>query len=199
VWRVLAIAVTMTGCGRLFGLEPPVRDDPPTDGPNGDASMISDGQMIGDASNLDGCPSTYMVTFGLSTSRYRIVAGNMSTWDSAQMACLQDQLPGSQKYTHLLVAATDAELAALEAAVNSDIWVGLSDRAIEGAYQWVTQETNNYPPTTGDPWGTDEPKASAAEDCVLMTTTGDLEVRGCGTNKPFVCECDGFMNDPTKY
>jgi hypothetical protein len=204
VWRVLAIAVALTGCGRLFGLEPPVHDDSiPSDGAKSDGAGPSDARvdtnMTADASSIAGCPSTYTVTFGLSTSRYRIGSGNQTSWDAAQAACLQDQLLGSQKYTHLLVAATDAELAAVEAAVDTDIWVGLSDRAIEVAYQWVTQETNNYPPTSGDPWGTGEPKASATEDCVLVSNTGDLEVRSCGTNKPYICECDTFMNDPTKY
>jgi hypothetical protein len=32
-----------------------------------------------------------------------------------------------------------------------------------------------------------------------MNTTGDLEVVLCGNGKNYACECDTFMNDPSRY
>ena len=198
MWRGLAIVVALTGCGRLFGIEPPVRGDDDGTGDGGvhdDAAR--DGQS-GDANTSVGCPNTYNVVFGVTSTRYRIVT-SPTKWPAAQAACLADQLSSTTRYTHLIVGASDIELSALDSALPGQSWIGLSDRAIEAAYQWVTQETNNYPPASGDPWATDEPKANDTEDCVMIDGTGDLVMQNCDLNKPYVCECDAFMNDPTKY
>ncbi|HUS29048.1 MAG TPA: C-type lectin domain-containing protein [Kofleriaceae bacterium] len=201
MWRVLVLAVSLTGCGRLFGLEPPTLDDGTVDEDASVSDASSDARIAdapADTPSNALCPQSYSMVLGTSPSRYRFVNGG-TAWDVAQAACLADQITGSTRFTHLIVAANDAELSALDAALGGEKWVGLSDRAIEGAYQWVTAETNNYPPSTGGPWGTDEPKASGAEDCVLMSNTGDLEMRSCGLGRQYVCECDAFPNDPTKY
>lgn len=199
------MAMTLTGCARLFGLDPPVFDDGLDDAGariDGHSDARNDGAndgATGDVPPVAGCPQTYGTVLGTSSSRYRIVTNMAIAWENAQAQCLNDQLQGATKYTHLVVATDDIELAALAATVSNEIWTGLSDRAIEGAYQWVTQETNTYPPSSGDPWAAGEPKASAGDDCVMLQTQGVLKVTSCTFGKIFVCECDAFMNDPTKY
>jgi hypothetical protein len=205
VWRVLAIAVTLTGCGRLFDLEPPVLGH----GDDDAAVGTDDGRIDSaiDAALSDGppdgpgfpatCPSTYTITV-VGGSKYRLVTAN-KPWDSAQADCLADQLTNSSRHTHLAVVTDNQEIAAIAAVVAGDTFVGLSDRITEGAYIWVTDEITAFPGASGAPWGTNEPLASATADCVTESPNGALRVVDCGNSRDYICECDAYAADPTRY
>src|SRR6478672_3967152 len=108
------MVVTLTGCGRLFDLEPPTLGNGHDDGgvhsdADGSASG-ADGQKDGpgsDGNTVAGCPSNYTTVLGTSTSRYRIVTNMAISWDSAQTQCLNDQVMNANRYTHLIVGASD--------------------------------------------------------------------------------------------
>ena len=205
--RLLALALLLSGCSRLFGLEPPVRGDDDDDAAIGtddgrlDSMSVSDGALRDappDTTALPAtCPSTYNIVV-VNGTKYRLVTANMS-WDNAQATCLADQPPNSSRYTHLAVITSSQEVTVVQAVLNGETFVGLSDRVTEGTYTWVTAETTTFPPATGAPWGTNEPQASAAADCVIEATNGTLKVVDCGNNRDFICECDAYAADPSRY
>jgi len=196
--RLLATSlVVCTGCTAIFGLEEPVRrvsdggvidgvpDARPRDARAVDAPPV-------DAPLLDGlvCPVGYAAISG-STSKYRI-DNNNETWDAAEADCESDG-------QHLIVVSNETERAALVGLTAGSTWIGLSDRATEGTFRWVTDEdTGGYPPATGTPWAAGEPSAdTVASDCTLQSTTWNDAP--CTLNREYVCECDGYAANPAHY
>jgi hypothetical protein len=194
--RYALALILLAGCSQLLGLDSPAHVDANSDGPRSDA-MSADGKADGAVPAT--CPISYSIVTGLSTSRYRVSMNNTS-WDAAQAACLGDQPPGNTRHTHLAVVTDDMELAAITAAATNDQWIGLSDRVTEGTYVWVTDEVTAYPPTSGTPWGTNEPQAGTTINCVVASKSGgQLRVQQCGNARSYICECDGHANDTTHY
>ena len=66
------------------------------------------------------------------------------------------------------------------------LFIGLSDREIEGQYKWSDDET--APLLEG--WGTDEPSGGSTENCVVITEYRSwkwADVK-CDGPFPFICE-----------
>jgi hypothetical protein len=72
---------------------------------------------------------------------------------------------------------------------TSGYWIGASDVAVEGAFEWVTGE-----PVLRTDWGGGEPNNDfGTEDCVeyRVGITDLMNDRTCGDGMAWVCEWDG--------
>ena len=109
-----------------------------------------------------------------------LACGVAVPWEAARLACLD-------LGADLVVVedrAEDDAVAALAGGV--DAWIGLSDSASEGDFEWVDGTTPGF-----TRWYPGEPNDYAgAEDCVGVNfgQTGAWNDWGCETALPFVCE-----------
>jgi hypothetical protein len=109
---------------------------------------------------------------------YRFVA-NAVSWSAASLDC--------QRWGGWLVAVGSAqEDAFLSAQTNVDVWLGLSDSAVEGQMVWVNGESSTYRnwlPMQPDNFGNDE-------DCVEKRNMGGTwNDRPCdGAPRAYFCE-----------
>ncbi len=145
------------------------------------------------------CPASYIKTIPDTSSKYRIELAPVS-WEVAAADCADDG-PTS----HLVVFGSEAERAGVFTSVANgiQIWVGFTDRKLDGSYQWITAEGA---PTDAILWGTNEPDELVdAYDCARLLQNGaqypgSFEMRSCATaGARYVCECDEFANDPSRY
>jgi len=181
------------GCSAIFGLEPPapIRQDAQS---HDDAR---DGRSL-DAPPTDApidlvCPGNYMQVATTGTY-YRFVTAQAS-WLGAATDCADDD-----PHTHLVVITSDQErMLAFELGGSSPGWIGLSDLASEGSYRWVTAEPTSYPLPNSAAWSNGEPSNDASQDCVTFNGQGELKDDPCGFGRPYLCECDGYPDDPTRY
>ncbi len=158
-------------------------DARPTDArPSTDALQPTDA-LTTDA--LTTCPAGY-------TSGYRYISA-AQTWRAAEGDCEDD----STGVTHLIVINDQAELAAVNAAVATDIWVGVvrdpvvPDGPSSWQWRWVTGG-----PALFLPWEASQPdNASGAQFAVsLINATGqlrDIDVSSTSA-RAALCECDGL-------
>lgn len=191
-WVVLACAA-LSGCSALFGLEEPLRardadvDDVLVDAPPDAPDALFDGMP--DASlDAPGCPMTYAATAG----RYYRLSTTQAGWAGAAADCADDS-PTS----HLVVIGTPAELTLVNNTFSdeNEIWIGLSDRITDGTFLWVTTEdTMGYPPASGAPW-----QNLGTGPCVQHKIPDGFNTRDCGLTRRYLCECDGYPNDPSRY
>jgi len=81
------------------------------------------------------------------------------------------------------------------------VWVGYSDRITEGVFLAITDEPIGGYVANGSPaWASGEPNhQSAAENCTEIILEGGLNDNDCTNTRPFVCECDSYANDPSRY
>jgi hypothetical protein len=102
------------------------------------------------------------------------------TWTQARDICRADG-------AHLAVIDDADENAYVRSLSSSVLWIGLSDRAVEGMFVWVTGA-----PVTYTNWQSGEPNNYGlyGEDCTEMYTSGLWNDEGCGDALRFVCECD---------
>ncbi len=144
------------------------------------------------------CPATYTISLPSTTSRYRLDSGGLD-WTQANAACVADQV-SPKGFTHLVVFADRQEQTELEAIVD-DVWVGYSDRVVEGTFLAVTSEPiGNYVQPGSPAWAAGEPNhQTAAENCVEIILEGGLNDNDCANTRMSVCECDGYTNDPSRY
>lgn len=181
------------GCSTIFGLETPraladaaAVDDAGPDAPDdsGPVDMMTDAPIA--------CPLTYTTTIG--TSKYRASVQNRGFPEAAA------DCAGDGTNTHLAVITSQTELANVLVLVSFHAWIGLSDRVTAGTLIWVTNEDGGgYPPADGMPWGTGEPAFGSTKHCVLTREDGEWSIESCGLNRPYICECDAFANDATRY
>jgi hypothetical protein len=169
--------------------------------PPGDDAPLADTPRDGipldaplDAPPMFTCPGNYLAIAG-STTRYRQVI-MAQTWEAAAADCAND-LAG---HTHLAVLSSDNERLSINASFLGLAWIGLQDRTTNGTYRWITAEnTNNYPPLAVPPWGNGQPTGGTDFDCVYLNGTFGLDDERCAVFFPYVCECDAFANDPSRY
>jgi hypothetical protein len=202
VWRTVLL-LGLAGCDLLFGLEHLEPDTQSADAAVDDARR--DGRVIGDApvdaviQTHSSCPSGFTKPY--ENSSYTYVDTPMS-WYDALTYCKSLDDPTSTKRVHLPVLTSDMErsthLYVMVVGSASEYWIGLSDTAVEGVYQWVTDEQVDYP--TASAWGTGEPSEGPADDCVRVAySNNDLDSIACATPSRFVCECDDHAYDPLHY
>jgi hypothetical protein len=129
------------------------------------------------------CPGCTVATHGGHVYHLCTLA---ATWGNAQLTCLRRGL-------HLVTLEDAAEDAWLMGAVGSlasrGWWIGLSDRALEGAWVW------DGPPSSYTNWCLGEPNDyGGLEDCAETGYTCSTEVRTawnddtCTDLEPYVCE-----------
>jgi hypothetical protein len=83
-----------------------------------------------------------------------------------------------------------------------DTWIGASAPQGTKMYRWVTAEnTQRYvvPSSLGsEPWESDQPDEAGGYG-ELRALSGSLHDESCGESSNYICECDGYANDPTRY
>lgn len=155
--------------------------DNPGPGPGRDAGTGPDaGPGRGHDAAVDapiavGCPAEYAPIAG-SAHTYKAL-GNAS-WDEATTAC------GGSAY--LAIPDDAAELMNLATLTAAPFWIGLDDKASEGAFA-----TRKGAAAAFLPWKTGEPdNGPPAEDCVSAVSANEIATDRCGTKYPAVCECE---------
>jgi Lectin C-type domain len=199
--RVVGFLVLVAGCDLVFPLN--ARKPDPVDA-NGDAPR----------GNLAECPPGYQPIVGApTTSRYR-KGGLASDWLSASADCVDDLSSDKSVHTHLLVVGDQTEIDAVDNAFpnTATFWIGLSDSRSEGFFQTVSTEVTSFPAdnTPGGgapPWAMNQPDntpTDIGQDCVHIRGHNDAEANTlddelCQMLFDYLCECDSFPDDPTKY
>ena len=192
--------LVLTACRFGFEGRPGPFDAPSFAGDSTDSVRDSVVDSVGDGA-IDGLPALCPVTYtNYSGHKYRY--DTMSTiWTTAQTNCLSDQVMGSSLYTHLAVVGDMAEVGVIQSNFtgNGNVWIGLSDRSVDGTFVWVTTEaTAGFPPATGGPWTTNEPSGNTGENCGYEGAFGFNDGL-CTPNFHYVCECDTSPDAPANY
>ena len=130
----------------------------------------------------------YAYRDGLMTPTGCLSSGSVHlTWDEAQQVCADN---GAR-----LAAIADSSVLrfwedSLHLNYDWDMWLGLTDRAVEGTYVWESGDPVSY-----TNWKSGEPKADSgtyARDCLTMEKDRDWEMSPCDRNnignKAFVCQ-----------
>jgi hypothetical protein len=126
--------------------------------------------------DADPCPPSYVSTpFGC----FRMV-GDEETFVDAELACQNDG-------GHLAVLGDPDENAFVTTLIaGRSVWIGLSDRASEGTFLWVTDAALAF-----DEWATGEPNNLWGEDCTEYRADETWNDVWCDSRRPYVCEIDG--------
>jgi Lectin C-type domain len=141
------------------------------------------------------CMQTYpLIPDGL-TSHYRTEMTGQP-WVIAERDC-------EAEGAHLAVVDDDAEnawlasIAALALADNKSThqlaWLGASDQASEGNFEWVTGA-----PVGAPRWAAMEPNSMRSiEDCVEIRASGEWNDDRCNAPLIYICECDALLSAAT--
>ncbi|MEM9489537.1 MAG: C-type lectin domain-containing protein [Myxococcota bacterium] len=115
---------------------------------------------------------------------YRVVT-EAQTHDRAVARCAADG-------AYLAVIDSREENDFVGQLAGGSVWLGYTDRDIEGAYTWVDGSDSLFEMWTG------ERPVHVARDCVVLDSDsgGTWEDRGCGETYPFVCEFDPGQRAP---
>jgi cysteine-rich repeat protein len=105
------------------------------------------------------------------------VLGPPADWEAARLDCLRLE-------AHLAVPATAAEATRLEALVGVAAWLGLSEKAGEGALAWVTGE-----PVIETRFGA-PPELERGTFCAKLGTDGLWSLAPCDARSRYVCEAE---------
>ena len=203
----------LCGCEVVFPIGGGGDDDATADAPASDAStLLADGPPGAPDAVPDGpppppdampsadCPPDYGTFSG---RRYRVIQ-TLLPFITAAADCADDRLPGSTRYTHLVVLDDDLERSLVDATFQLPVaWIGISDLPVEGEWRWVTlQDTMGYPPVSG-PWAPNQPDDGGNmmnEDCGFISNPGALlGDADCALGLRAVCECDAHINVPAQY
>ncbi len=125
-----------------------------------------------------------------STSTY-LGGGTTAAWLTAEQAC-------EGLGAHLTILDDDNERDAVLRFGGGELWLGASDRVVEGAWLEVTGGVATYLPWIGG----SEPSTGAKDDCVSVKAAqeyGRFDAKNCDDKHLYVCECDGRPAVPTAY
>jgi hypothetical protein len=140
------------------------------------------------------CPAAYFPA-GDSGSCYRVVF-EPASWTQAEAEC---EASGA----HLVVlgeavADVDEHFLVHDLSSVEPTWLGLSDRAEDGSFRWVTGTPLDL---GGDRcfWADGEPSHAGAAGCVEQRAVacGDWYEVSCDALRIYVCEYDGLAADPS--
>ena len=153
---------------------PEAPEVPPDSGPE---VPPDSGPEVPPDSGAAGCPDAYAAVGG-AAHRYRYVTA-ATTHLAAALDCGDD--PG---ITYLVVVDDQLEENALQGLVGGDdVWLGVTDAALEGA--WVTVLAS---PATFLRWAPGEPNDSG--DCAEREDKNRWDDTGCDGVRGYVCECE---------
>lgn len=147
-----------------------------------DAPPPVDAREIDAAPPIDAppmCPVGYV-------AGYRYIATTQS-WRSAEDDCEDD----SNGLTHLVVINDQAELDGINAAIATDIWVGVVRNPTSGGggwrWRWVTGGDATFLP-----WEGGQPDNASGEQLVvtLVNDSGRLRDIDISISRAALCECD---------
>ena len=136
---------------------------------------------------------------------YKFIPNIGITWKDAKIAAQASTYYGLQGYLATITSSDEAQLAGTQSAGAG--WIGGSDEATEGSWQWMTgPETNQNIGYTN--WNTGEPNQAGDEDYAHITAAGvgilgswnDLSNTGSASGnyqpKGFIVEYGGMPGDP---
>lgn len=130
------------------------------------------------------CPATYSLICG---GCYKFHDLDIE-WLDAENIC-------ETEGTHLAVFDDATEQACLAAAGNPNrMWVGATDRIVEGLYLSVTGSPQRF-----TPFATGQPESSDGQDCLEFRDTGWADENCTTDNNRFFCEHDGLPVDPASF
>jgi hypothetical protein len=179
-----AIAVLGAACNTVLGVK---------------STRHLDASPVVDVPNELLCPAAYVLSEATGTA-YRKTDNAPVTFLAAAAACAGDQPATNQVFTHLVVISSSQEMAFLIQTLGGDgHWIGMSNLTSTD-YQWVTAE-----PAAIDPvyWATGEPNMVTIEQCVFIGQFNQymdhFDTIDCANSHDYICECDGFANDPSRY
>lgn len=181
--RGLAVLALLAGCGDATIGGPPVEASadaqpevadavPPVVLPPPDARSCAGG----DAQVVDP-----------SNGHCLLYVAAITTWSLAQADCVAR----GGSLAAISSAAENGIVTGLPTtpATLPDVWIGLTDTAVEGTFTWVTGEALAY-----TNWRTGEPNnggtSGMQEDCAVLEadTAGTWDDRPCGRQYPYICE-----------
>jgi len=169
---------------------------PPADAPGGDdGGSFADSSAPADAAAPDGpapdtppaCPPGYARS--PTTGGWYRAGAAPAMWLEAEAACEADGAG-----THLIVLGGAEDVAAYQLSAADHIWIGASDRRIEGTWRWVTGAAETPLPVYLNP----DPEDCGVLDRTLPTGPGRRSAL-CDRVWDYVCECDEIPADPTSY
>jgi hypothetical protein len=136
------------------------------------------------------CPPSYTLTNAAEPgSRYRLVTAS-DDWVAAEADCEDDGGTVTLKPTHLVVLDDAAERAWVYVQGTTDKWIGASDIKNEGTLRAVTNQPAPY-------FGTAQSQEQA-KDC-MFTNQNDTVMESWSAGFQYICECDGFAEDPGNF
>lgn len=206
-WVLALSVVTVASCGLSAVGTGPEGDAGQIDGRDGTVSPVG-----GDASNpttgdgstptedaatsIDGasadgsfvCPVNYLPIIGGSPGSHYRYDSTLTTWTAAETQC-------EAEGTHLAVISSAGERDAVLGIATTEIWVGSTDRKIDGTWRDVTGGVTTY-----FNWDSSEPSTADEDDCMLLRKLDEngtpltMDAKPCQAPTPhaFVCECDGL-------
>jgi cysteine-rich repeat protein len=146
---------------------------------------VIDGTEQCDDANLvvgDGCHGCQVECSGadqlhdLQTHHCYWLTALASSWASARSLCVDD---GAE----LAAITSPEEQALVEPLATVEAFLGATDIAVEGTFEWVTGEAWSF-----TNWANGEPNDEYGEDCLLILPTGLWNDGNCSSNRPGLCE-----------
>jgi hypothetical protein len=189
---VALIVVALAGCDELFGLDP---ISIPIDAPAADVLDAAP-----DAFVLV-CPAVATATYtqdSVTGSYYLVVNAQRPFIQAAEICAAHRTLDSrSTGHTHLAVVSNLAELDQLFALSGDGGWLGLTNLKTPSP-AWVTSEAAQIPQSYWSPYN-GEPNNLTFEQCSNFMQEGKLHTNPCTQAHQYVCECDAYANEPSRY
>ena len=127
------------------------------------------------------CPESYDLQ---GTKCYR-VTDQQPDWGIARRTCQAD---GAD-----LAAITNSEEASAVTALCRGAWTGLNDLEVEGIWTWVNGASTAYISSVSL-WDVNQPNNYLGQDCVAITTDGNLDDLACTLTRSGCCQ---FVPSPS--
>lgn len=140
-----------------------------------DPAVHARGFRCGDAANCERRSACFHREF---RGKAYLACGSRLTWAEARVFC--------QTFGGDLVTIDDAEEEGFLQSAGFDGWIGLTDQAEEGVFEWVDGSTSDYRNWGGTVLG----NLTRDEDCAVMKRHPRRFwlLDPCDDNKPFLCE-----------